>query len=105
MRSRPAALLSVPALIALCLASTACGGGGKSLGVPSLGSPAATTTAANRDDPAGGGSSAGGAGGGGVTKGFALKMSFGGNGDNGAKFSRCMRSHGVPNFPDPNAQG
>jgi len=24
---------------------------------------------------------------------------------NGAKFASCMRSHGVPNFPDPNSQG
>jgi hypothetical protein len=24
---------------------------------------------------------------------------------NGAKFAACMRSHGVPNFPDPNGQG
>jgi hypothetical protein len=23
----------------------------------------------------------------------------------GAKFSACMRKHGVPNFPDPNGQG
>lgn len=26
-------------------------------------------------------------------------------GDEALAFARCMRSHGVPNFPDPNAQG
>jgi hypothetical protein len=33
---------------------------------------------------------------------FKLAMNLGAN---GAKFSACMRSHGVPNFPDPNGQG
>jgi hypothetical protein len=28
-----------------------------------------------------------------------------GNTAQGARFSACMRSHGVTNFPDPNAQG
>jgi hypothetical protein len=28
-----------------------------------------------------------------------------GNAAQGAKFAACMRTHGVPNFPDPNAQG
>ena len=29
----------------------------------------------------------------------------GGNGADTLKFSECMRSHGVPNFPDPNGTG
>jgi hypothetical protein len=28
-----------------------------------------------------------------------------GTGAAGVKFTACMRSHGVPNYPDPNAQG
>ncbi len=28
-----------------------------------------------------------------------------GTGANAVKYTACMRSHGVPNFPDPNAQG
>ncbi len=29
----------------------------------------------------------------------------GGNGPDALAFAKCMRSHGVPNFPDPDAQG
>jgi hypothetical protein len=29
----------------------------------------------------------------------------GGNGADALAFAECMRAHGVPNFPDPNAQG
>jgi hypothetical protein len=32
-------------------------------------------------------------------------MATGGNAAEALAFSECMRSHGLPNFPDPNAQG
>ena len=38
--------------------------------------------------------------------GFGASMSTQvGTGAAGVKYTACMRSHGVPNFPDPNAQG
>ena len=73
-------LLVAPAVIGLALATAACGGGTPKGGVASLGTT--TTTVA----PAGSSASAGPSS----------------NGDP-LRYSRCMRSHGVPNFPDPGA--
>jgi hypothetical protein len=76
-RLRPA-LAAAVALIAAGLLVTACGGGAGSPGVAGAGS--SSTSAAK---PSSGGSSKGGA----------------------LAYSRCMRSHGVPDFPDPNSNG
>ena len=83
-------------LLVVGLAAAGCGSGGKSPSVASLGGDATTTsqTAA----PPVGGLSSGGRGGSG--SGFAMKISGG-----GLKYSKCMRAHGVHNFPDPNASG
>lgn len=70
--------LALLALAALALAA-ACGGAASGSGVASLGST--TTTKASGSALAGG-----------PTK-------F--NPDDALKFSQCMRTHGVPNFPDP----
>jgi hypothetical protein len=66
-------------VIAIGLLVAACGGGSTGPGVASTGSSA--TPAANRSSS------------GGNTKAGALA------------YSRCMRSHGVPSFPDPNSNG
>ena len=73
-------LLIAPALIGLALAAAACGGGSPKASVARLGTT--TTTAA----PAG----------------AAASNSPSSSGDP-LKYSTCMRSHGVPNFPDPGA--
>jgi hypothetical protein len=66
------------AVLAAPLLLVACGGGGsKGVGVASVGS-VTTTTARTSSNASGGGELA---------------------------MSRCMRSHGVPNFPDPGANG
>jgi hypothetical protein len=67
------------ALAAVALAAAACGGGSSD---PSAHSGSSTSAPANSSgtSPSGSASSA-------------------------DAFSACMRSHGVPNFPDPNSQG
>jgi len=72
-------LLVAPAVIGLALATAACGGGSARAGVASVGT---TTTAVPAGAAATGGSSS--------------------NGDP-VKYARCMRSHGVLNFPDPSS--
>jgi hypothetical protein len=71
------------ALAAVMLLFEACGGS-SGPGVASLGSSTTTTTS-----PAAGSSS--------TNKETAYL--------DGVKYSECMRSHGVPNFPDPNSDG
>jgi hypothetical protein len=85
------ALVVVP----LALAAAGCGGsGGPS--VANLGS-GDTTTTTQGDSP----SSSGGSANSGSSGGPQLSLRT----ENGARFSACMRSHGVHNFPDPNGQG
>jgi hypothetical protein len=69
----------VIAAIGLALLAAACGGGSSNPGVAAVGATtaSATTTSAS----------------GSTHESSALA------------FSHCMRSHGVPNFPDPNPQG
>jgi hypothetical protein len=73
-----------------------CGGGSKSPSVASL-APSGNGTTTQRAPAEPAPESSGGGGGGAV--GIAIKV------PNGAKFSACMRAHGLPNFPDPNGQG
>ncbi|HKU58681.1 MAG TPA: hypothetical protein VJP39_03665 [Gaiellaceae bacterium] len=77
------------------LAVAGCGSGSKSPSVASLGG-SNTTTSSNSNQSSGGGFSSGKGGG---APGFHIAMK--GN----LKFSQCMRSHGVSNFPDPNSGG
>ena len=72
-------LLVAPAVIGLALAA-ACGDGSPNAGVARLGTT--TTTAVPSGATASGGPSSSG---------------------DPLEYSRCMRSHGVPNFPDPGA--
>jgi hypothetical protein len=85
------------ALLAILLAG--CGGKSASPGVANIGT---TTTGTTGASPAGAGgnlgTAAGPGGGGGVLR-------LAGGGKDIAKFASCMRTHGEPNFPDPDAQG
>jgi hypothetical protein len=100
---RPIILVSVVAVAAFVLLAAGCGGGGSNS--PGIASIAGSTTAATTTTQSGSGpavktlSPAGGQGG-------QVQMSMNvGNAADGAKYSACMRKHGVPNFPDPNGQG
>jgi len=91
----------IRAALLLCLLGVlvaGCGSGSKSPGVASLGGSDTTSTSSSQGaaPPAGGGFSSGKGGGG-----QGLHVAMRGN----LKFSQCMRSHGVSNFPDPNGQG
>ena len=69
---RPLVLTSVLAIAALALLAAGCGGGGGSPGVATVASSPTTATTTTQS-------------------GLSALVAF----------SRCMRSHGVPNFPDP----
>lgn len=79
---------------AVALLAAGCGGGDPSAAVANLGSSATTTT--SDSGPSGSVGTSSGSGGG-----TSLTMKT----QNGAKFAACMRSHGVPNFPDPSGDG
>ncbi|MCU1490765.1 MAG: hypothetical protein JWM85_2170 [Acidimicrobiaceae bacterium] len=71
------------ALAGLVLLAAGCGSGGASPGVASLGS---STTTTNASVAAAGGSGAA-------------------NYADAVAYAQCIRSHGVPTFPDPDSQG
>jgi len=78
--------------VALAVIAAGCSGGSKSPGVASLGAAAATTTTASSAPT-------------GPLGGEATGATFGLKTGDARKFASCMRSHGVPNFPEPNSQG
>jgi hypothetical protein len=86
-------------LVAVPLGAAACGGSSTPQSVASLG----TTTSRGA-----GGEASGSAaplfppGTGGIGASISTQM---GTGAAGVKYTACMRSHGVPNFPDPDAEG
>lgn len=91
MRFLGLAVLSTVAILA-----AGCGGGSKS-SVASLGSAGTNAAAATTPSSASSGPSTSSSSGGGNHLTMQLQ--------NGTKFAACMRAHGVPNFPDPSAQG
>jgi hypothetical protein len=103
MLSCPAVVTAlVLALAALAFVTSACGGGSGSPQVANLGS---ATTTQSGSGSGGGGRQAGSAGSG-SGGGPSLRLQIGGGKQQvAAKFSACMRKHGVTNFPDPSAQG
>lgn len=103
-RRRPIILVLPVAGAALALLASGCGGGGGSPGVASIGS--GTTTAATTTTETNSGRGDKQLAGEGPPPGarFQIVMNVG-NATLGAKFSGCMRKHGVTNFPDPNSQG
>jgi hypothetical protein len=92
MRLRRTSLGAGLVVAFVSLVSAGCGGGSDAPSVASLGGSHATTTSGGGDS--GGNTSSGGGG-------FGLAMKS----QDALAFSQCMRSHGVPNFPDPNARG
>jgi hypothetical protein len=94
------------AAVALLVALAAgCGGGGKAPGVANLGSGTTTAGGTSAGDSAAGptsspqsASSSSGSGGG-------AQFAIAGGAGKLAQFAECMRTHGLPNFPQPNAQG
>ena len=107
MRCRPpiVLVLAVPGA-ALAAVAAGCGGGGKPLGVASVTSSTTTTATTTQSNPGAGSKSFGGGGGGRPPSGAQFRVAMNvGNATQGAKFSSCMRKHGVSSFPDPNAQG
>jgi hypothetical protein len=87
----PVLLLSVVfcAVLAIGLGLSACGGGGSSPRVADLG-PSSTTTTEALARPA---------------STTTTVASAGPASAAGLEYAKCMRSHGVPDFPDPNASG
>jgi hypothetical protein len=75
----------VATLIAIALLAAACGGGSSSPGVASVGSTTTTTSQAGSQN--------------------GNNASNSQNYADAVAYAQCMRSHGVPNFPDPNSQG
>jgi hypothetical protein len=84
------------------LLAAGCGGGAGSPGIASIASSttAATTTTQSGSGPA---TKALGRPGGGPGGQFQMTMKV--DPTSGAKYSACMRKHGVTNFPDPTGQG
>jgi hypothetical protein len=101
---RPFIIIAAVSAGAFALFAAGCGGGGASPGVASVAS--STTAGTTTTTTTQGGSGAdrplnsphGGQGH------FSIAMNAG-SAALGAKFSACMRKHGVTNFPDPNSQG
>ena len=107
--ARPLALMSM--LASLSLFSAACGGGPAHNGVASLGQAKTTTTAqsgspgaqslggAGQSPPAGGGGASPSSGG------VSATLAIGGSYTQDLKFAECLRSNGLPGFPDPGPNG
>ena len=103
-RRRSIILVSALAVGASVLLAAGCGGGGGSPGVASVASSGTTaTTSTTTQSGSGSADKALSPPGGGQGQQFQMAMNVGTA--DGAKFSVCMRKHGVTNFPDPNGQG
>jgi hypothetical protein len=96
MRPNPVLVFVALGAVAVSLFVAGCGGGA-SPSVASLGGGTTTTSGGSSDSAGGQGSQSGG----GPGQGQGMMI----GGDNSLEFSRCMRAHGVSNFPDPNSQG
>jgi hypothetical protein len=99
-------LTSAFAVGAFALLAAGCGGGTASPGIASIassGTTSATTTTTTTPGPTQSGSGSAEKPVGGLGGQFQIAMNVGTA--DGAKFSACMRKHGVTNFPDPNGQG
>ena len=101
---RPLLLTCTVSAGALAFLAAGCGGGGGSPGIASIASDTTTASTSTTSTTESGGAAPGGKLN--VPSGahFSIAMNVG-NAAQGAKFSSCMRKHGVTNFPDPNGQG
>ena len=101
---RPIMIMTAVAVGAFGLLAAGCGGGAKSPGIASIAS--STTVATTTTTQSGSGPATKGFGGpGGAPRGAQFQMSMRVGTADGAKYSACMRKHGVTSFPDPNGQG
>jgi hypothetical protein len=100
----PRALAAVAALAAAGVPIAGCGRGDSNPGVANITSTSTSSPSSSTASSSGGGGSvlSGGGPSSGSPSGGAVQFA---NGPNALKFSVCMRADGVPNFPDPNAQG
>lgn len=99
--SRGRALAAI-VVAGLALALAACGS--SSPGVAHL--PGHHSTSSGAGSAGSGGSASGGASSGGPSGGSHAEIKMVGvSGQNALRFAQCMRTHGIPSFPDPNAQG
>jgi hypothetical protein len=103
MRRRPIAVAAVVAVAAFALLGAGCRGGAGSPSVASIDSSGTTTTSTTTQSNSRSTAKRLGAPGGGPRGQFQIQMNYGTRA--GAKFSACMRTHGVPNFPDPDGEG
>ncbi len=104
MRCRRSIVLTLTLTgLLFALLAAGCGGGGGSPGVASIASSTTTATTTTQSNSGQTGKALGGPSGGSSPH-FQIAMNTG-NATLGAKFSSCMRKHGVQNFPDPNSQG
>jgi hypothetical protein len=104
--ARPLAVATV--LASLSLFAAACGGGPASNGVASLGKTTTTAQAAlGAQSPDGGGQSPSAGAGGGVPVGGGVSatLRLGGSYTQDLKYAECLRSNGLPDFPDPSSNG
>jgi hypothetical protein len=101
MPRRPIVLAPLVAVAASTLLAAGCGGGGGSPQVANIASPTTGTTTTTQSGSGGDKSFGGPAPPAGAHFQIAMKVGT----VDGAKFSACMRKHGVTNFPDPNGQG
>jgi hypothetical protein len=89
----------------LVLLASGCGGGGGSPGIASVASSGTTATTSTTTQSGSGPAEKSFSGPGGGPGGGQFQMAMNVGTADGAKFSACMRKHGVTNFPDPNGQG
>ena len=99
---RPILLTAAFGAGACVLLAAGCGGGG---GAPGIASVATTGTVATTTTPSGPAPAAQASGGPAPGRGGQFQIGMRVGTADGAKFSACMRKHGVTNFPDPNGQG
>jgi len=99
---RPVMLTSAFAAGAFVLLAAGCGGGP---GSPGIASVASSTTVATTTTQSGSGPTTKAIGGPAGPSGGQFQMTMKVDPTSGAKYSACMRKHGVTSFPDPTGQG
>jgi hypothetical protein len=98
-RKRPAAAALGTVLLVVLLAG--CGGKSGSPRVANIGTTTNGATTTTAETPSGSGGNAGAA----TPSLGGASLRLVGGGKTIAQFASCMRTHGEPNFPDPDAQG
>jgi hypothetical protein len=100
---RPITLTSAFAAGTFVLLAAGCGGGAGSPGIASIASSTTVATTTTQSDLGPTTKAVGGPAG--APSGGQFQMTMKVDPTSGAKFSACMRKHGVTSFPDPTGQG